>query len=142
MIIILLTIAIILLAALGQSLFRKLRKIRERRMAEATYDTAVRLWSYAAQVRTEIDEMLRKGSGVLSYASIAVPHSPGYKFSLELEAHRFRVHALPLKYGKTARLSLFVDESLTVRASDRAGDFATVDDGEYEGLPSDQATKD
>lgn len=142
MIITLLTIAIILLAGLGLSLFKKLRKIRERRMAEAAYDTAVTLWSYAAQVRTELDEMLRKGSGVLSYASIAVPHSPGYKFSLELEGQRFRVHAIPLKYGKTARLSLFVDESLTVRASDRAGDFAAADTSEYEGLPSDQVTED
>lgn len=139
--IILLTIAIILLAALGLFLFRQLREMRERRMAEAAYDTAVTLWGYAAQVRSELDEMLRKGSGVLSYASIAVPHSPGYKVSLELEAYRFRVHALPLKYGKTARLSLFVDESLTVRATDRAGDFATAEDSEYEGLapePSDE----
>lgn len=107
--------------------------MREQRMNANEYEVAVMLWNYARQVKSEIDEAVRRGSMVLDFQKIAVPHSRGYKVSIELAGTSFKVFAVPEQYNKTGRLSFFADSSITVRACDRAGDQATEQDSEYTG---------
>ncbi|MFY9572506.1 MAG: hypothetical protein WAV20_13990, partial [Blastocatellia bacterium] len=95
--------------------------------------TAVTLWEYARVVKEQIDNTIRLGSGVLDFTKIAVPHSQGYKISFELIGVYFRIYAVPARYNRTGKLSFLTDNTLSVRASDRAGQQATSEDGEYKG---------
>lgn len=52
----------------------------------------------------------------------------GYKVEITLTAEGFAVTAVPVEYGKTGRLSFFIDESGTIRGADHAGAPATVSD--------------
>lgn len=88
---------------------------------------------YARQVREQIDDATRQGEGVLDFTAITVPHSQGYRVSLELIGSYFRVYAVPNKYNRTGRLSFVTDTTLSVRAADRAGNPASSEDDEYEG---------
>ena len=72
-------------------------------------------------------------TGVLDFTKITVPHSQGYRISLELIGGYFRVYAVPARYNITGRLSFLTDNTLSVRASDRAGQQASCEDGEYKG---------
>jgi hypothetical protein len=131
-------IALILLAsifiiALGLRAYKQIKLRQQKRMAENEYNTAVMLWNYAVLVKGQIEEAMRGGEGVLEFSKIAVPHSEGYKVSLELAGSAFRVYAAPAKYNRTGRLSFFTDDTLTVRAADHGGAQATAEDAEYQG---------
>ncbi|MEP6717536.1 MAG: DUF3352 domain-containing protein [bacterium] len=52
----------------------------------------------------------------------------GYKIELSVSANRFEVTAVPLEYGKTGKLSYFVDESSVLRGGDHGGGPATISD--------------
>ena len=52
----------------------------------------------------------------------------GYKVYVNLVASGFEVVAVPLEYGKTGKLSYFVNESMVMRAGDHGGGPATVAD--------------
>lgn len=52
----------------------------------------------------------------------------GYKVEITLTAEGFAVTAVPIEYGKTGKLSFFLDESGTIRGGDHAGAPATASD--------------
>ncbi|MGH9760633.1 MAG: hypothetical protein ACREDR_38530 [Blastocatellia bacterium] len=121
-------------AVVGTVLGRRyLQAIRLKRMCDNEYNTAVALWNFARIVKGHIDELNRGRAEVIDFTKIKIPHGAGYKISLELSGFGFRVYAIPDRYNRTGKLSLFVDRSLTVRALDRVGEQATADDPEYTG---------
>ena len=52
----------------------------------------------------------------------------GYKFDVTVSGDKFEVSAVPLEYGKTGRLSLFIDHTRVIRGGDRNGAIATASD--------------
>jgi hypothetical protein len=52
----------------------------------------------------------------------------GYKFQVNLSGDKFEVSAVPLEYGKSGTISLFIDHTLVLRGGDRNGASATVSD--------------
>jgi hypothetical protein len=136
-VIILIILAGVFVCALGLHGYKQLQFRRERRMRENEYNTAVKLWEYSRLVREQIDGAIRQGKGVLDFTTITVPHSQGYRVSLELIGSYFRVYAVPNKYNRTGRLSFVTDTTLSVRAADRGGNPACADDSEYEGEATD-----
>jgi hypothetical protein len=52
----------------------------------------------------------------------------GYRIELTVSGDKFEASAVPVEYGKTGRLSYFVNESVVVRGADHAGGPATVAD--------------
>jgi hypothetical protein len=109
-------------------------KIRQQRQInENEYNAAVTLWEFAKTVKVELDGAIRRGGGVLDFTNIRVPHTQGYQISLELIGAYFRIYAVPTRYNRTGKLSFLTDNTLSVRASDRAGQQATSEDAEYKG---------
>lgn len=133
MVIILIILAAIFLIALGLRVYKRIVQMREARMAENEYNTAVALWSFARVVKSNIDDALRQGSGVLDFTKIMVPHCQGYHVTLELAGYNLRVCGAPVKHNRTGRLSFFIDNSLVLRAADRLGEAASDHDSEYTG---------
>lgn len=120
-------------ATLSLFLYKRILQLRERRILDNEYNTAVMIWDFAKFVKSLTDEMIRRRSEVLDFTNITVPHGIGYKISLELCGPRFRVVGTPERYTKTGRLSFYTDNTLTVRAADRSGEPASEDDPEYTG---------
>ena len=133
MVAILIVLGIVVVAVVGMLVQREIAHRRELRIRDNEYNTAVTLWNFASLVKQRIDEMAKAQMQVLDFNNLAIPHGSGYKVSLELSGHGFIVYAVPHRYDKTGRLSFYVDRSLTVRASDHAGDAAAVTDPEYTG---------
>jgi hypothetical protein len=133
MAIILIILAAAVVITVGLYGYRFYQERLEQRMSDNEYNTAVTLWEFAKQIKGEIDQAVRSGAGVLSFTNITVPSSAGYRVSLELMGAYFRVHAVPMRYGKTGRLSFVADTTLTVRAADHQGDAAVIEDDEYQG---------
>ena len=52
----------------------------------------------------------------------------GYKIELMVVGAKFEATATPIEYGKSGKMSFFIDESSVVRAADRAGAPATIMD--------------
>ncbi|MBA3356738.1 MAG: DUF3352 domain-containing protein [Pyrinomonadaceae bacterium] len=52
----------------------------------------------------------------------------GYKIELTVVGSKFEASAVPLEYGKTGRMSFFVDESGLLRGADRGGSATTIAD--------------
>jgi hypothetical protein len=52
----------------------------------------------------------------------------GYKIDLIVAGTRFEATAVPVEYGKTGKMSFFVDESGVIRGADHGGGSATVSD--------------
>jgi hypothetical protein len=52
----------------------------------------------------------------------------GYRIELTVSGDKFEATAVPLEYGKTGRLSFFIDESSVLRAGDHGGGAATAAD--------------
>jgi hypothetical protein len=132
MAILLVILAAIFVGVLGVHAYKQFKIRQQRRMNENEYNAAVTLWEYARLVKDQIDRAIRRGTGVLDFTKITVPHSQGYKISLELIGAYFRIYAVPTKYNRTGRLSFLTDNTLSVRASDRSGQHATTEDGEYQ----------
>ncbi|HEX8088778.1 MAG TPA: hypothetical protein VF762_07995 [Blastocatellia bacterium] len=133
MAIILVVLSAVFACALGLHAYKQFNIRRRRRISENEYAVAVTIWEYGRLVKGEIDDAIRQGACVIDFTKIAIPHSHGYRVSLELTASYFRVYATPDRYARTGKLSFVADDSLTVRAADRAGEPATPDDPEYKG---------
>jgi len=119
---------------------RALERRRLKRMSDNTYDTALTLWNFARIIKDQLDNVSRGRAEVIDFTEISVPAGTGYNVSLELAAYGFRMYAVPERYQITGRLSLYVDNSLTVRAWDHAGENATAEDPEYAGEDSAELT--
>jgi hypothetical protein len=52
----------------------------------------------------------------------------GYRIELIVSGTKFEAIAIPVEYGKTGRLSFFIDESGMLRAGDHGGGAATIAD--------------
>jgi hypothetical protein len=52
----------------------------------------------------------------------------GYRFDLTVSGDKFEVSAAPLEYGKTGRLSLFLDQNRVLRGGDKGGASASASD--------------
>jgi len=52
----------------------------------------------------------------------------GYKIEMIVSPNKFEATAIPLEYGKTGRLSYFVDETGVLRGGDHGGGAATISD--------------
>jgi hypothetical protein len=133
MAVVLVILASIFVIALGLHAYKQLMQRRHQRMVENEYNAAVTLWNYGRLVKSQLDETVRQHKSVIDFYKITVPHSPGYRVVLELSGYRFRVYAVPERYYRTGRLSFYLDNEVTVRACDRAGEPAGEQDPEYEG---------
>jgi hypothetical protein len=102
-------------------------------MSDNAYNTALTLWNFARVIKDQLDEVGRGKADVIDFTNISVPAGTGYNVCLELAGYGFRLHAVPERYDRTGRVSLYVDNALTVRAWDRGGDNATAEDPEYTG---------
>ena len=120
-------------AALGFLIYKRIKAHREHRMDENEYQTAVTLWNFARLVKDELDQLNKGRVEVLDFNKISLPHGSGYRISLELSGFGFSLFAVPERYNRTGRLSLYVNNSLTVRALDRGGQAAESEDPEYTG---------
>ena len=45
----------------------------------------------------------------------------GYRFDVTVSGDKFEVTAVPLEYGKTGKLSFFIDNTYVIRGGDRNG---------------------
>jgi len=52
----------------------------------------------------------------------------GYKFELTVSGDNFELSAVPLEYGKSGKMSLFIDQTFLLRGGDRNGAAATASD--------------
>jgi hypothetical protein len=52
----------------------------------------------------------------------------GYRFEVTVTGDKFEVSAAPLEYGKTGKLSFFIDNTFVIRGGDRNGASATASD--------------
>jgi len=52
----------------------------------------------------------------------------GYRFEVTVTGDKFQVSAVPVEYGESGKLSLFIDHTMTLRGGDRNGASATVSD--------------
>lgn len=92
------------------------------------------LWSISYAQRRYKEE---KGSP--SYASLEqlleaqmvskdMIEASGYKYEIMVSADGFAISAVPVEYGKTGKLSFYLDQSGTIRGADRGGAAATASD--------------
>jgi hypothetical protein len=130
---ILIILAAVSVCAVGLHAYKQYRIRQQERMNQNEYNAALTIWEYARVVKSQIDDAIQQGTGVIDFTKITVPHSQGYKVSLELIGSYFRVYAAPDRYARTGRLSFVADNTLVVRAADRSGEHATADDPEYKG---------
>jgi hypothetical protein len=135
MAIVLVILAAIFVGALGLHGYKQYKVRQERRISENEYNVAVTIWEFASRIKSQIEDAIRKGEGVLNFTNITIPSSEGYKLTFELIGTYFRVYAVPLQHARTGCLSFLIDNTLTVRAADHAGECATAEDAEYKGEP-------
>ncbi|HZM86500.1 MAG TPA: hypothetical protein VFF31_08075 [Blastocatellia bacterium] len=133
MAIVLVILAAVFVGVLGVHGYKQFKLRQQQKISDNEYNVALTLWEFARVVKDQIDDAVRQGTAVLDFTKITVPHSQGYQVSLELIGAYFRIYAVPSRYGRTGRLSFLTDNTLSVRASDRAGQQATSEDGEYKG---------
>jgi hypothetical protein len=133
MAIVLVILAAVFVGVLGVHGYKQFKIKQQHQISENEYNAAVTLWEFARVVKEQVDGAIRQGTGVLDFTKISVPHSSGYEISLELIGSYFRIYAVPSRYNRTGKLSFLTDNTLSVRASDRAGQQATSEDGEFKG---------
>ena len=86
--------------------------------AEATYRATNKDGSYAS--KEQLVEL-----GLIAKDAF---EKNGYRIELSASGSTFQAFAVPVEYGKTGKLSFFVDESNVIRAGDLGGGPATVAD--------------
>lgn len=86
--------------------------------AEATYQATEGNGSYGT-----IDQLVAHG-----LIAKDVLEKTGYRIEVTVSGERFEARAMPLEYGKSGKLSFFVDESGVIRGGDKGGGPATVAD--------------
>src|SRR5260370_34434273 len=114
--VIIILLAIITLGLPGWFARRAMERHRRKKMSDNAYSTALTLWNFARVIKDQLDEVSRGRAEVIDFTNISVPAGTGYNVCLELAAYGFRIHAVPERYGRTGRLSLYVDNGLTVLA--------------------------
>lgn len=88
------------------------------RDAEITYKGEMKKGRYATLEELVAEKLLDKG----------FDDHFGYQIELNVSGNKFDVTATPKEYGKTGRLSFFLDETNTIRAADHKGKPATASD--------------
>ena len=86
--------------------------------AEATYQATEGNGSYGT-----IDQLIAQG-----LIRKDLFEKQGYRIEVTASGERFEARAMPLEYGKTGKLSFFIDESGVMRGGDKGGGPATVAD--------------
>ena len=86
--------------------------------AEATFQTTKGDGRYGT-----LDDLISEG-----LLSKELAHQYGYKIEVAAVSNKFEATAVPLEYGKTGRLSFFIDETGVLRGGDHGGGAATVAD--------------
>jgi hypothetical protein len=87
--------------------------------AEATYQATEGNGSYGSS-----DQLITKG-----LVSKELFERYGYRIEVSVSGKSYEARAVPLEYGKSGKLSFFVDESGVIRGGDKGGGPATVADG-------------
>ena len=54
--------------------------------------------------------------------------SSGYRFEVTVSGDKFEVSGVPIEYGKTGKMSFFMDQTGVIRGGDRSGAAATASD--------------
>jgi hypothetical protein len=126
-------LAVIAIAALGFVGYQQYLQRREKRILGNEYHAATTIGNYARAIKNQLEESKKQGGTRIEFQKLAVPPSPGYKVSLEMTGYKFKIHGIPRIHSKTGRLSFYIDNSLTVKASDRGGQYATEKDNEFAG---------
>jgi hypothetical protein len=52
----------------------------------------------------------------------------GYRFELTVTGDKFEISAAPVEYGKTGKMSYFIDNTFVLRGADRSGASAMASD--------------
>jgi hypothetical protein len=86
--------------------------------AEATFQVDKGVGRYGT-----LDELTESG-----FVSKDMLQKYGYTIEVSVSGNKFEAIATPVEYGKTGRLSFFIDESGVLRAGDHGGGAATVAD--------------
>jgi hypothetical protein len=86
--------------------------------AEETYQATEGSGRYGS-----MDELVK--AGMVSKEFI---HNFGYKIEISASGTRFEMTAVPIEYGKSGKLSFFVDETGVLRAGDHGGGPASIAD--------------
>ena len=68
-----------------------------------------------------------------SFVSKDLIENYGYRFDVIVSGNSFQATAVPIEYGKTGRLSFFIDESGVLRGGDHGGGAATSLDDPLDG---------
>src|SRR5689334_6964413 len=84
MLIIVVTVVAVGLAALGLYLRKRLELLRQERMDENEYNTAVTVWEFARTIKSSVEDTPKGDTAVVDFRKIAVPHGTGFTLSLEL----------------------------------------------------------
>ncbi|MCM3902154.1 MAG: hypothetical protein ND866_10645, partial [Pyrinomonadaceae bacterium] len=92
--------------------------LRTLHSAEATYQATTGDGNYGTFDQLVEQTLVHKG----------LLQQNGYKIELTVARSKFEASAVPLEYGKTGRMSFFVDESAVLRGADHGGGAATVAD--------------
>jgi len=85
------------------------------------------------------EQRYKEGTGAGSYGTLEqlmaenlVPkdtiEKSGYRFEVTVSGDKFEVSAAPVEYGKTGKMSYFIDDTFVVRGADRSGASATSSD--------------
>ena len=85
------------------------------------------------------EEKYKEGKGGGSYGSLEqliseklvskeMIENSGYRFDLTISGDNFEVSAAPVEYGKTGKMSYFMDQTRMLRGADRSGASATASD--------------
>ncbi|CAN5816400.1 hypothetical protein BH18ACI4_BH18ACI4_03820 [soil metagenome] len=86
--------------------------------AQATYQATAGDGKYGT-----LDQLLEQGVVPKDFLQ-----KYGYKIELTVVGSKFEATAVPLEYGKTGRMSFFIDETGVLRGADHGGGAATVGD--------------
>ena len=70
-----------------------------------------------------IEELMAADTGLKEFIE-----KTGYRFDLTVRGDKFEVSATPLEYGKSGKLSLFLDQNLILRGGDKSGAPASASD--------------
>lgn len=70
-----------------------------------------------------LDQLMEQG-----FVHREVFEKHGYKIQVTVAGNKFEASAFPLEYGKTGRMSFFIDESGVLKGADHGGNAATVAD--------------
>jgi hypothetical protein len=89
MVIVLIVLSAVFILALGMRIYKRVEQRRQERIRENEYNAAVTLWNFARDLKAQIDDALRQGGGLLDFKKITIPHSQGYRMSLELSGYSF-----------------------------------------------------